>query len=157
MIKNPIIKKILLAILMALAGYVLLNMTFLVDFLFQGSVRGIISIFLPPDTFEKLIFFPWAMHGMFAVIIVLLSWLVFRSKAKTFYKATYFFVPSAVVLVTVGIIFYRWPILSYVIGGLLTLGCLYYLYRTKRSWEYFYVVILISLTLFVSSLMGMQI
>lgn len=157
MFKHPVVKIILSAVAVAVFGYLLLNVTFLVDFLFQGSVIWIIKLFTstyPPMDWN---WFPPLMHGLFVVVIGLISWPIFRSKLAPIYKAIYLTVPTAVVLVTVGIFLYRWPVLSYSLGGLIGLGTLYFLYRTKQPWLYYYTVILVGLSLAIFSLLGGEI
>jgi len=66
-------------------------------------------------------------------------------------------VPIAVVLVTIGMFLYRWPVVAYSVGSLFSVGILYYLYRTKQPWLYFYAVILVSLSLLTAGLFGIEI
>ncbi|MDP2907288.1 MAG: hypothetical protein Q8O03_05085 [Nanoarchaeota archaeon] len=101
--------------------------------------------------------FPPIKHALFVVIIGLISWLVFRSKLKVLYKAVYMTVPVAVALVTVGMFLYRWPIVGYSVGSLLCIGTLYYFYRTKQPWLYYYTVVLIGLILAIFTLTGGEI
>jgi hypothetical protein len=97
------------------------------------------------------------MHSSFVVIIGIISWIVFRSGLRVLYKAIYMTVPVAVVLATVGIFLYRWPIVSYSVGSLLCIGALCYLYRTKQPWLYYYTVILVGITLAIFTLLGGEI
>ncbi|MCK9222719.1 MAG: hypothetical protein M0Q40_08890 [Limnochordia bacterium] len=41
----------------------------------------------------------------------------------------------------VGIQFYRWPVLVWAIGASIVGAVLLYLYKTKRSWMYYFAVI----------------
>lgn len=155
-IKNPIVKNILSAVTIIFFGFVLLNLTFLLDFLFQSIIDSLISFFTKAD-FMAWPWLPLVKHSLFAVVIGLISWLVFRSKIRDFYKATFLTVPTAVVLVTIGILLFHWPIAVYSISGLLVAGALCYLYRTKKPWLYWYAVILVSLALAIMSLTGAEI
>lgn len=101
--------------------------------------------------------FPPIMHGLFAVIIGLISWLIFKSKLAVLYKAIYLTVPSAVVFVTLGIFFYRWPVIPYLTGSLLGIGVLYYFYCTKQPWLYYYTIIIVGLALTIMNLLGIEI
>jgi hypothetical protein len=66
-------------------------------------------------------------------------------------------VPLAVVFATLGIFLYRWPVAAYSIGSLLGIGVLYYFYRTKQPWLYYYTVILIGITMLLVGLLGVEI
>jgi len=156
-IKNPIIKNILSATAVAGFGFILLNAAFLFDFLYQSAVRGVVRLFIPLNPESDLFWFPPTMHVSFMIVIILITWLVFRSKLGVLYKAIFSTVPLAVVLVTMGMFLYRWPILSYSLGGLFCISVLYYLRRAKRHWLYMYTVILVGLVLAIFSLLGGEI
>ena len=66
-------------------------------------------------------------------------------------------VPLAVVFVTIGIFLYRWSAAAYSLGGLFGAGVLYYLYRAKQPWIYYYTVMLVGLVLAIFSLAGGEI
>jgi len=157
MFKNPIAKKILSAVAVAGFGFVLLNITFLFDFLFQSLVDGIIKLFTPADINMAWHWFPPLKHALFIVIIGLISWLVFRSKMSTFYKAIYMTVPLAVIFVTLGMFFYRWPAVAFSLGSLFAIGVLYYLWRTKQPWLYYYTVVLVGLAMAIIGILGVEI
>ena len=157
MFKNPIIKNILSALAVAGGGFILLNLAFMFDFIFQSAVRGFIQLFTPVDLTGNFGWFPPMLNGSFVIIIGLISWLVFQSKIKTLYKAIYMTVPAAVVLVTVGMFLYRWPAASYSLGTLITIGTLYYFYRAKLSWLYYFAVILVGITLALMGILGVDI
>lgn len=157
LIKNPVIKNVLSAIAVAFFGFILLTLTFIFDALFQSLVDWVVKLFTSVDFNMTWHWFPPVKHALFVVIIGLISWLVFRSKLKTIYKAIYMTVPVAVVLVTVGMFLYRWPIVGYSVGSLLCIGTLYYFYRTKQPWLYYYTVVLIGLILAIFTLSGGEI
>jgi hypothetical protein len=156
-LKNPLVRNILSALAVALFGFILLNLTFIFDFMFQSALRGFIRLLAPQDPMVDVIWFPPLMHGSFVLVIGLISWFVFKAKKKVLFKATFLTVPVAVVLVTVGIMLYRWPIVSFSGGGLLCAGSLYYFHRTKQPWLYSYAVILVGLTLGIFTLSGGEI
>ncbi|MBU4227794.1 hypothetical protein KJ813_02615 [bacterium] len=157
MFKNPIVKNILSALAVAVFGFILLNLAFIFDFLVQSVVKGLIELFTPVDFETNFQWLPPAMHGLFTVIIGIVSWFVFRSKLSTLYKAIYMTVPLAVVFVTLGIFLYRWPVAAYSLGSLLSIGVLYFFYRSKQPWLYYYTVILVGLVLAIFSLLGGEI
>ena len=157
LLKNPLVKNILSAVAVAIFGFILLNLTFLFDFIYQSAIRGLVGLFIPlgPDT--NLYWFPPLMHGSFVVVIGLISWFVFRSKLGVLYKAIYMTVPVAVVLATLGIFLYSWPIVLYSVGSLFCIGTLYYFYRTKQPWLYYYTVVLVGLIMGSYTLLGGEI
>jgi hypothetical protein len=157
LLKNPIIKNILSAVAVAVFGFILLNLTFLSDAIFQNTIRWIIRLFIPLTTNTDLYWFPPLLHASFVVVIGIISWLVFRSKLRVIYKAIYMTVPLAVVLATLGIFFYRWPLAAYSLGSVFGISVLYYLYRTKQPWLYYYTVVLVGLTMAIFTLSGGEI
>jgi hypothetical protein len=101
--------------------------------------------------------FPPMMHAAFVALIGLISWAIFRTKIRALFKAIYLTVPTAVVLVTLGIFFYQLPVIPYLLGFLLIAGVLYCFYRTKQPWLYYYSVILIGLVLAIFTFLGGEI
>lgn len=156
-VRNKFVKNILSAIAVAIFGFILLNLTFIFDFLFQSLIDGVIKLFTPADINMAWHWFPPMKHAMFVVIIGLISWFVFKSKLKVLYKAIYMTVPLAVVFATIGIFFYRWQIAVYSLGGLFGVGVLYYLYKTKQPWLYYYTLILIGIVMLLVRLLGVEI
>jgi hypothetical protein len=157
MIKNPVLKNILSAVAVAGFGFILLNIAFIFDFIFQSLIIGAIKFFVAGDPFMEFFWFPPMMHLLFAGVIGLISWFVLKSKLRPLLKAIYMTVPLAVVFVTIGIFLYRWPIAVFSLSGLFGAGVLYYLYRAKQPWIYYYTVILVGLVLAIFSLAGGEI
>ena len=157
LLKNQIIKNILSAVAVAVVGFILLNITFLFDALYQGLIRGFIGLFIPLNPNTGLYWFPSLMHTSFVVVIGIISWFVFKSRLRVLYKAIYMTVPLAVVFATIGMFLYQWPIASYSLGILFGMFVLYYLYRTKQPWIYYYTLILISLLMLLVTLLGVEI
>lgn len=157
MFKIPIVKNILSAVAVTLFGFILLNLAFMFDFLIHSLVKGLIELFTPVDLMTNFQWLPSVMHGLFTVIIGVISWFVFRSKLGTLYKAIYMTVPLAVVFVTLGIFLYRRPVAAYSSGSLLSVGILSYFYRAKKPWLYCYTVISVGLAMLLSGLLGVEI
>lgn len=157
MFKNSIVKNILSALAVAGFGFVLLNLAFLFDWFFQSAVIWAIKFFTSDNPSMDWYWFPPMMHILFVIIIGMISWFVFRSKLGVLYKAIYITVPLAVVFVTIGMFLYRWPIAAYFVGTLFALGVLYYFYRAKQPWLYYYTVILIGLVMLIVGLSGVEI
>ncbi len=156
-LKNPLVKNILSALAVAGVGFVLLNLTFLFDYIFQSAVIWFIKLFTSDNPPMAWYWFPPVMHIVFVVLIGLISWAVFRTKFRVLFKAIYMIVPTAVVLVTLGMFFYQWPVVPYLLGALLIAGVLCYFHRTKQPWLYYYSVILISLVLAIFTFLGGEI
>lgn len=159
LLKNPIVRKVAAALGLAGLGFVLLNLAFVLDAVFQGIIRLIVRLFAPNAIGPNSSWFwlPPLMHFSFAALIGLLTWLVLRSKLRAFFKATFLTVPMAVVLVTLGMFLGRWPYISYPLGIILVAGVLCLFHRAKQPWLYYYAVILTSLTLAVFTLTGGEI
>jgi hypothetical protein len=153
LLKHTYFKNILSALAVAVIGFVLLNLTFLLYYL----VFRLFDIFIRSNPEAVPQWIQIARTIIFLVIIALISWAVFRSKLPVLVKAIYMTVPTAVVLVIIGILLYPWPFLPYLIGGILTAGVLLYFYRAKKPWLYYYSVILVALTLMIFTLTGGEI
>jgi hypothetical protein len=156
-LKNKTIKNILSALAIAIFGFILLNITFLFDAAYQALVRGFVEGFFNLGPESNLYWFPPLLHISFVIIILLISWFVLKSKLKAIYKAIYMTVPVATIFVTIGMFFYQWPFVVYSLSILFGLGVLYYFYRTKRSWIFYYTLILIGLVMLLMALTGMEI
>ena len=157
MFRNKIIKNILSAVAVAGGGFVLLNLAFLFSFFLNRLVIWCVQPFLSVGPEMNYYWFPPLTHLLFAAVIGLISWFVFRTKLRVLYKAIYLTVPLAVVFVTLGMFLYRWPVAAYSSGTLFGIGVLFYLYRTKQPWLYFYTVILVGLVLAIFTLSGGEI
>jgi hypothetical protein len=152
-IKNPLVKNILATLAVAVFGFIMLTLTFLFFALISQVFDRIVRINV--GALPRWV--PIARYGVFLVIIVFISWLVFRSRLWTLIKAIYLTVPTASVLAIIGIALNAWPVLMYAIGGVITLAVLAYFYITKKPWLYFYSMILVALTLMVYTLTGGEI
>jgi magnesium-transporting ATPase (P-type) len=155
--KHPAIKIILSALAVAVFGFILLNIAFLADFLFQTVIDRIIRLFTPADINMGWAWFPLVKHLVFVLVIGLLSLAVFRSELRVLYKAIYMTVPLAAVFATIGIVFYRWPAVAYSLGALFTAVLLYHLYRKKQPWLYYYTLLLVAAAMLLAGILGVEI
>jgi hypothetical protein len=156
-IKKPIIKNILFALAIIVFGFILLSTAFLLDALFQRLIDLILSIFIKGDLNMDLAWFPPLKHGLFAIVILIISWFMFKSKLKTIFKAIYMPVPLAAVFATIGIFFYQLPIIVYFLGILFFLIVLFYLYKSKKPWPYYFTLILVSIVMLLVMILGVEI
>lgn len=155
--KKTTLKNILSLIIIPIAGFILLSITFVINAVFQGTLRRFLVIFIDFNPDMNLPWIPGIMRILFVVFILVISFFVLRTKMKSIFKAIFLTVPTATVLVTMGIFFYQIPIISYIIGFVMVSGVIYYFYKTKQPWLYYYSVILISLTLAIYTATGGEI
>jgi hypothetical protein len=147
------LKIILYALLITAAGFILLNIIFILYALFFN----LFDLFMPDKPAAPYRWLPILRHISFLVIIGLISWPILVSRTKPLFKAIYLTVPTATLLVTIGILLNEWPVWTYIIGGLITAGILWYLYRKQQPWFYYYTIVLISAGLLVFNLAGGEI
>lgn len=153
MFKNPYVKNVLSALAVAFFGFILLNLTFIFDWLIQSFI----DLFFLYGFNITMQWYPPIKHIVFILIIALISWFIFKSKLREIYKVIYLVVPLAVVFATTWMFLYRWPILAQSISIIIFGGIIFYFYRTKKNWLYYYALILISSVLLVMSLLGVDI
>jgi hypothetical protein len=156
-IKNPLLRKVLFALAVVVFGFILLNLTFIFDAVYQGIIRRILGMFLPLGPDSNLYWFPAVMHVSFAVLILIISFFILKSALRDLFKAVFFVVPLAVTYVTIGMFLYQWPFLEYTLAALTGLGVLYGIYRTKQPWLYYFSFALVSLLLLIMALFGVDI
>ncbi len=156
MFKKPFVRNILFALAIAVFGFILLNLAFLFAAVFQKFVDILARPFVASET-ETTHWYPILRHLLFVLVILLITWLVFRTKLQPIYKAIFMTVPLAVVYVTIGLLLYEMPVFLYIICGLTTAGLLYYFIRYKKSWLFSYTVILVTVALLIMTLTGVEI
>ncbi len=157
MLKKVTKKNILEALLIVVFGFVLLFLTFIFDSLLQAGILALVGLFVKINPNMELYWYPVLMHGLFIVFIWYVSQYIFRLKLSVFWKSVYLMVPTAVVLVTIGMALYQWPIALYAIGGIVALGILYRFHKTMQPWQYYVSVILPSVSLVTIMLLGQNI
>ncbi len=154
---DSLLKNIISIMTVPVLGFILLNIVFVINAVFQWILRRFLMIFIDFNPDMNLSWIPAMMRILFVVFILMISFFILRTKMKPIFKATFLVVPAATVLVTMGIFFYQIPIISYIIGLIIVSGIIYYFYKTKQSWLYYYSVILISLVLALFTLTGGEI
>lgn len=153
MLKKQYFKNILSALAVIAFGFILLNLTFILDAAFQS----LLNLFIPINKDMTMRWYLPARHILFAVLIYLLSWFILKSKIRTIYKAIFSVVPVAVTFVTIGMFLYQWPVVSYILSALIYGGIFFYFYKTKKQWIYYFSVSLIAVVLLITGIMGMEI
>lgn len=151
---NNKLKKILTIIGIPLVGFILLNITFLFAALFHTIFNRLFS-----GHYEIISrWIPASRHILFAIVIILISWFILKSKKiKELYQATYAVVPTATILVTIGIFLYQRPLAVYSLSVLFFGAIIYYLYRKKKPWFYYYSVTWVTLALLIMGILGIDI
>jgi len=147
-------KHILALFIIPIGGLVLLNLAFLLT----AVIRFVFARFLISGSEEPARWVPLVLHLITAIIFLLGSYTILRSeRLKDVYKAMVSVVPIAVLLVYTGMFLYNWPIAVYAVSVVIVAAILFYLYRTKRPWMYYYSLFLISSALLYMQITGMDI
>jgi hypothetical protein len=88
-------------------------------------------------------------ESYFVILLYGISWFVFRSKLNDLVKATYLTMPLMVTLVMIGIFaFQLTELVVYLLGAIVVAAVLYYIYKKKLSWLYYFAtgyVVLVAL------------
>ncbi len=132
-------KNILFMLIIIGGGFVLFNVAFLLAAIVHMAYNMVITRFVHMIDYGRMIYFSW--HYIYIIVVLLISWFVFRSPFNDLVKATYLTMPLIVVLTEVGVQFYRWPALVWSIGTIIVGFLLFYLYKTKCSWLYYFATI----------------
>jgi hypothetical protein len=155
-LKSPLLRGILSVLAVIVGSTILLNLTFLLDAVYQMPIRRLAALFLPLGPDSELSGFPFLMHGSFAVLMLIASWFILKSKLRTLFKAIYLPVPLAVVYVTFGIFLYQWLLAEYAICSLFGFGVIFYLYKTRQPWLYYASFAFITLALLAMAITGTE-
>ena len=107
--KNAFFRTGLSALLATGIAVVLLNLTFLLFVGFSSIFKTVPTENNMPTV--RLTNTPIRLV-LFSMVIILISWFVFRSKLNLYFKAAFLTVPIAICLIFIGIILSQSPILS---------------------------------------------
>ena len=133
---KPWQKNIIYMLVIIGVGFILFNLAFILAGLVNMAYNKVIMKFVNDIDNARMIPFLW--HYVYIIFVLLLSWFVLTRPLNDLAKATYFTMPLIVVLTEVGVQFYRWPVLVWTIGTIIVGAVLLYLYKTKRSWLYYF-------------------
>jgi hypothetical protein len=137
-------------------GFILFNVAFILAWLVSTAYSMAIMPFAKQaDGDFDMIHSLW--RYVYLILIILLSWFVFRSQFNDLVKATFLTLPLVVILAVVGVQFYTLPVLVYVISAMIIATILFYLYKTKHSWLYYFATLYVAVVMLVVMLSGMQI
>ena len=112
-------------------------------------------IFADKAVNPRAIHFSW--HYIYLILVLLLSWFVFRTRINDTAKAAFSTLPLAVILAETGVQFYRLPVLVYISGAVIIGAILFYLYKKKLSWMYYFAVLYVTAVMLFVMLSGMEI
>jgi len=151
---NGKLKTVLTVAAVPVFGFILLNLTFMFDYGYQS----LINRFFPHNYDMDVSWFPPAKHISFVVVILVISFFIFRAKKlKDIYKAIYACVPAAVVLVTIGMFLNHRQILVYIVSAAVYAAIMLYLFLKKKPWVYWYSVTLTAAVLLIMAVTGVEI
>lgn len=125
-------KKVLSSFVIILGGFILFNVALLLAAFVINTSQRIIG--MPQNATPQFL-----SRALYLALIFIISFFVFKSRLNVLIKATYFTMPLMVVLVMVGLLLYQQPkSLIAVIGTLIVSTVLFYLYKKKLSWQYYF-------------------
>jgi hypothetical protein len=133
---KPWQKNILSMTVIVVAGFLLFNIAFMLAALVINGVSRLAGTQEPS----------YYGVGIYIIIILIISWFVFRSRFNDLIKATFLTMPLMVILITGGISLYqhsKWLIAG--IGALFISAVLFYLYKMKLSRLYYFAVIYVAI------------
>ena len=131
-------RNVLAALVIVGGGFVLFNLAFLLAAL---VINGFIAIM----GLEKNVAPPSLGRAVYVVIVVLISWLVLRSKLNNLAKATFLTMPLMVFFVMLGISFYQQPMwILALIGAIVAGAVFFYIVKRKLPWYYYFSVLYVA-------------
>ena len=151
--KKKIFEVLFFLIIVPIAGYVLLHLTFLLDSLYQGLFFK--NLFENPS--EQYRWFVYFTQGSFALMILLVSFVFMQSGIPDSIKAIFAPVPIGVLFITISIYFYKLPLITYTLCVICYCGSLFHLRKKGKTWIYYYSITLTGLIMLVLTIMGMDI
>lgn len=149
-------KNIFSMLTIVVIGFILFNVAFILAWVVSRVCSMAFMLFVNPvDGNLGMIHSLW--HYVYLIFIILLSWGFLRLHLNDLVKATFLTLPLVIVLAEVGVQFYKLPVLVYVINALIIATVLFYLYKTKRSWLYYFATLYVAVVMLYVMLSGMQI
>jgi len=131
-------KNVLSAVAIVIGGFILFNIAFILASLVIKATINIMR--LPLDSAP-----PFISIVVFALLIAIISYYIFKSKLNTIVKAAYFTLPLMVVQLSLGIVLYQQSkLLIAVIGALIIAALLMYFYKKKLSWQYYFATLYVA-------------
>lgn len=144
-------KNVLSLIVIVGVGFILFNVAFILAALVLNGTSRILGA--DPQAAPPLVG-----AAIYLVLVLLLSWFVFRSKLNDLVKATFLTMPLMVILMMVGVRIYeqsKWVIAG--IGAAIVGAVIFYLYNKKLPWQYYFATFYVALLALFVMLSGMEI
>ncbi len=130
------------------------NVTFLLDYVFHQTIFFFLGFFSHQNFMRDVPWFPYLMHFSFMILVGVSSVYFMKSVYSVVWKALFLTIPTAVILVTFGILLYQWPYAAWSAASVFVLSTLVYLYMKHLSWQYFFAVLYTSVVLGIFTFMG---
>jgi len=124
-------KNALSAVVIVAGGFFLFNVAFLLAAAVINGLGLLMGNVDQPPTYIQV--------GAYIGFLLIISWLVFRSKLSHLVKATYMTMPLMVTLVMTGIFLYtqpQWMPIGF--GVLIVAAVLLFIYKKKLPWLYYF-------------------
>jgi hypothetical protein len=148
-------KNILSMLVIIGVSFVLFNVAFVLAYFVNTMYNILIMPFINKADSIRAIHFSW--HYLYLILIFILSWFVLRRPLKDLVKATFFTLPLVIALTEVGIQFYSRPALVWIINAVIIGSALFYFYKRKYSWLYYFATIYVTVIEIFVFCSGMQI
>ena len=129
-------QNVLSALIIAVGGFVLWNIAFILAALVMRVYMMVIGSFEASGSAML-----W--KYLLLIVVLLISFFILRAKKlKTLIKATYLTMPLMVLLILIGIQFWQQPKwVPITLGGAIVIIILFYLYKKKLTWQYYFATI----------------
>ncbi len=149
------VRHVLAALAVAVFGFLLANVTFLLYFMFLSLIGLAVPDRVVGDRGWR--WFPTLEHMLFLGVLLLVSWPILRSRLRPLFKAIYITQPATWAFATTGMVLNRWPAAVYAVGALILIGAFVYFRRARVSWLYYYAVGVVAAALVAITTLGVEI
>jgi len=132
-------KNSLSVIVIAIGGFILFYVIFILLSAIMRAGNAIARLIVGQEDYAAN---PMQWRFIFIVIILCISWLIFRSKFNNLIKATYLTATLMVLYVMGGLLLYgqpQWMPLG--VGSVIGVAVIIYLYKKKCVWQYYFATI----------------
>lgn len=149
--RKPYQKNILSVLFIAAGGFILFNLAFVMTAFITNAVINFWGVRQSGTV-------PMIGRGISVLLIVLISWVAFRSHLNDTIKATFLTMPLMVILVIVGVILNqqsKWMIAG--IGTVIILAVIFYFHRKKLSWPYYFSAFYVAMLALYALISGLDI
>lgn len=132
-------KNVLSVLTIVVGSFILFNIAFLLTAL---VVKASMSILVMTHNAAA----PVLSKVISLIVILLISWVIFKSRLNTLVKATFLTIPLMVVLVMVVIALYgQSKLLTAVVGFAIISAVLLFLKKKKLSWQYYFATFYVAI------------